>query len=94
MQNTKNRTKINKELKEEMNKLLNQKVNTICKESIYPILNDHITEKTTDLMSQLSNMDSGDHNLHELVFNKVHKCFTKGTIKQLRESINGQASSK
>jgi hypothetical protein len=87
MQKNKNRTKINKELKEEMNKLLNQKVKTICKESIYPLLNEHLSEKTADLMSQLSNMNSGNHDLHELVFNKVLKCFTKGTIKQLRESI-------
>jgi formylmethanofuran:tetrahydromethanopterin formyltransferase len=83
---TNKQTKISKELKEEMNKLLNQKVNTICKESIYPIINEQIIEKTTDLMSELSNFNTGNDKLHELVFNKIHKCFTKGTIKQLRES--------
>lgn len=89
---TKKQSKINKELKDEMNKLLNQKVNAICKESIYPNLNEYLTEKTTDLMSQLTNLNTGDDKLHEIVFSKIHKCFTKGTIKQLRESINGIAS--
>ena len=89
---TNKQPKINKELKNEMNKLLNQKVNTICKESIYPILNEHLSEKSADLMSHLTNLNTGDDKLHEIVFNKIHKCFTKGTIKQLRESINGIAS--